>query len=167
LKASQHGFAAQGDNEMSTAPKTVVETHSAIIVNVSNTDFVVQGSGLTMTFIGGSNDVVSFPQGSNDRLIAVSTTNLGVNASTANGLGVVVAGSVIGMHVDGWGDFASGQTLTLVDQGHYTVSISANTDTALISGLDGGPSQHSGSIAFSDSVLHASQIAAINLPLFG
>lgn len=152
---------------MSTAPKTVVETHSATIVNVSNTDFIVQGSGLNMTFIGGSNDVVSFPQGSNDRLIAVNTTNLSVNASSASGLGVVAAGTVIGMHIYGWGNFATDQTLTLFDQGHYTVSINNANDIALISELNGGHSHHRGSITFEDSSLHASQIIAIAPRLFG
>jgi len=120
-----------------------------------------------MTFIGGSNDVVAFPHGSNDRLIAVNTTNLGVNASTANGIGVVVAGAVIGMYIGGWGGFATGQTLTLFDQGHYTLSINNANDTALISELDGGHSHHRGSIAFSDNVLHASQIIAIDPRLIG
>jgi hypothetical protein len=153
---------------MSSTPKTVIETNSAVIINASNTDFIVQGSGLTMTFIGGSNDVVAFPHESNDRLIAVNTTNLSVNASSgANGLAVVVAGAVIGMQVGGWGAFSTGQTLTLFDEGHYTLSINANADTALISGLDGGFSHHSGSIAFFDSVLHASQIIAIDPRLIG
>jgi hypothetical protein len=50
---------------MSTTPETVIETHSAVIINASNTDFIVQASGLTMMFIDGSNDVTAFPHESN------------------------------------------------------------------------------------------------------
>jgi hypothetical protein len=158
------GRPAQGENEMSAATKTVVETHSATIINASNTDFLVQGSGLRMTFIGGSNDVVAFPQESKDQVIAVNTTNLSINASSANDLSVLVAGAVVGMQIGGWGAFAAGQTLTLFDEGRYALSINAVGRTALISGLD--PGRH-GSIAFFDSALQPSQITAIDPRLFG
>jgi hypothetical protein len=136
---------------------TVVETHSATVVNVSNTDFIVQGSGVTMTFIGGSNDSVGFPHQTSDRVIATNTTNLAVNASTTDDLSVVVRGAAVGMQIGGWGNFATGETLTLVGQGNCTLSFIGDNG-ALISGLH---PHHHGSIMFSDSHLQPSQIIAL------
>jgi hypothetical protein len=145
--------------------KTVTVTHDAVILGASNTDYIVQAPGVTMAFIGGSNDTVAFPHEPNGRLIAVNTTDLSINASSgADNLGVFVAGAVNGMVVGGWGNFDTGQTLTLIGEGHYNVAIDPNgaLGTALISGLDGGGSSRTGSISFYDSpTLKLSQITGV------
>jgi hypothetical protein len=145
-------------------PSMVTVTHSMVILDQSNTIYTVQGSNVRLAFIGGSNDVVEFPHSPNDKILAIDTTNLGINGSSgADNLQVFVAGFVDGMQIGGWGNFDTiTPKLFLLNEDNYKVSINNLAGTGLISGLDGQGFSHNGSISFFDSAgLRASQIVGI------